>query len=696
MTSASPFILKKYPFIRLLLSLIAGIILQWYLQLSLHFIFTAAIIISVSLIVFLFLPLQEKFFFRWLQGIFIMLLFVMLGAVLGYRKNIKNQPGWAGNYYKAGAPLIITLEEPLTEKNNSYKALSSVNAVEQNNQWQNTKGKILVYFKKDSSVSDLSYGSQIIINAPLQIIANNGNPGAFDYNRYCLFQDITYQVFLKKDQYVVLPQKNINWLQQKLFDIRNATIQTLQKYISGEKEQGVAEALLIGYRNDLDKDLVQAYSNTGVVHIIAISGLHLGMIYGLLLGIFSFFKRYKWTYWLKPFVILFVLWAFTLVAGAVPSILRSAVMFSFIVTGEAINRKSNMYNTLAASAFCMLVYNPFVLWDVGFLLSYAAVISIVTFMQPVYRWLYFQNKLLDKIWALTSVTISAQVLTVPIVIFYFHQFPNLFLLTNFIAVPLSGLILYAEILLLCISFISSVAHFIGTILSMLIKTMNLFIEHMNSLPFAVWNKIQVNIVQTWLLYGFIIMVCIWLSHKSSKAFLVSLAFLTGFIVSVSIDIIQRNQQQKIIVYNVPKLSGIDIVQGSQYRFIGDSILLQDDFLRNFHLKPARVMHRTFAETDDNSLFIKNKITKIDNTTLLLLDSSFHYPLTQNKIPVDIIIISKNPKVYMNQLQNSFSFRQLVFDSSNPLWKIERWKKDCDSLHLRFHSVPQQGAFVMDL
>src|SRR6266498_3900335 len=583
MTSASPFILKKYPFIRLLLSLIAGIILQWYLQLSLHFIFTAAIIISVSLIVFLFLPLQEKFFFRWLQGIFIMLLFVMLGAVLGYRKNIKNQPGWAGNYYKAGAPLIITLEEPLTEKNNSYKALASVNAVEQNNQWQNTKGKILVYFKKDSSVSDLSYGSQIIINAPLQIIANNGNPGAFDYNRYCLFQDITYQVFLKKDQYVVLPQKNINWLQQKLFDIRNATIQTLQKYISGEKEQGVAEALLIGYRNDLDKDLVQAYSNTGVVHIIAISGLHLGMIYGLLLGIFSFFKRYKWTYWLKP-----------------------------------------------------------------------------------------------------------------IVIFYFHQFPNLFLLTNFIAVPLSGLILYAEILLLCISFISSAAHFIGTILSMLIKTMNLFIEHMNSLPFAVWNKIQVNIVQTWLLYGFIIMVCIWLLHKSSKAFLMSLAFLTGFIVSVSIDIIQRNQQQKIIVYNVPKLSGIDIVQGSQYRFIGDSILLQDDFLRNFHLKPARVMHRTYAETDDNSLFIKNKITKIDNTTLLLLDSSFHYPLTQNKIPVDIIIISKNPKVYMNQLQNSFSFRQLVFDSSNPLWKIERWKKDCDSLHLRFHSVPQQGAFVMDL
>ena len=357
---------------------------------------------------------------------------------------------------------------------------------------------------------------------------NNGNPGAFDYNRYCLFQDITYQVFLRKDQYFVLADKNRNWLQQKLFEIRNSTIQTLQHYITGEKEQGVAEALLIGYRNDLDKDLVQAYSNTGVVHIIAISGLHLGMIYGLLFYIFSFFKRYKWVHLLKPFIILFVLWAFTLIAGAVPSILRSAVMFSFIVIGEVINRKTNMYNTLAASAFCMLVYDPFVLWDVGFLLSYAAVISIITFMQPVYRWLYFQNKILDKIWRLSSVTISAQVLTLPIVIFYFHQFPNYFLITNLLVVPLSGLILYGEILLLCVSFIKVLATVIGKILYWLILFMNTFIEHINNMPFSVWNNLQINILQTWLLYGFIIAVCIWLLRKSSKAFIISLAFLDWF------------------------------------------------------------------------------------------------------------------------------------------------------------------------
>src|SRR5689334_15159989 len=147
---------KKYPFARLLVCLIAGIILQWSVQLSIQFIITVAIIISVLLIAFSFLPLQKKFSFRWLQGAFVMLLFAISGAVLIYTRDIRNQHDWLGNYYKAPSSLIITLEESLTEKNKSYKALASVNAVQQNNQWENTKGKILVYFKKDSSAFDLS------------------------------------------------------------------------------------------------------------------------------------------------------------------------------------------------------------------------------------------------------------------------------------------------------------------------------------------------------------------------------------------------------------------------------------------------------------------------------------------------------------------------------------------------------------
>jgi competence protein ComEC len=206
-----------------------------------------------------------------------------------------------------------------------------------------------------------------------------------------------------------------------------------------ETETGVAEALLIGYRDDLDKDLVRAYSNTGVVHIIAISGLHLGMIYGLMLLLLKPFRKYKWMRWAKPLLILLVLWGFSLLAGAAASILRSVVMFSFIVIGESLGRKTNIYNTLAASAFCLLVYNPYFFWDVGFQLSYTAVLSIVLFMKPVYQWLYFKNKLLNAIWQLNAITLAAQVLTLPVILYYFHQFPNLFLFTNFVAVPLIGI-----------------------------------------------------------------------------------------------------------------------------------------------------------------------------------------------------------------------------------------------------------------
>lgn len=685
---------KKFPFTRLLLLLIIGILAEWYLQIDLQILVYVFMFSLFLLLLYAFLPLSRKFIFRWLHGLAILMLIMTSGAMITYVKDIRHQPDWYKNNYNSTNPILITLEEPLVTKTNSYKALATVNAVSTNGSWQKTDGEILVYFKKENIQPAIGYGSQLIIQKPLQEITNSGNPGAFDYKRYCLFHDITAQVFLKENEYTVLPTKNINWLYKTLFSLRDGTIHSLQQNIPGEKEQGVAEALLIGYREDLDKDLVQAYSNTGVVHIIAISGLHLGMIYAALVWLFSFFKQYKATRILKPITILFVLWTFTMVAGAVPSIMRSAVMFTFIVVGDVMGKRSNMYNTLAASAFCMLVYNPFTLWDVGFLLSYAAVISIITFRKYIYNWLYYQNKLLDMVWGLTSVTLSAQILTIPIVVFYFHQFPNFFLITNFVAVPLSGLILYGEILLLILSFLSPVAKAIGFLLSYMLKGMDAFIENINALPISVWNNLQLSVLQTWMLFGIFISICIWLIFKSSKAFITSLAFICLFFVSLSFDYTERNQQQKLIVYNIPKQSAIDLMQGNYYSFTGDSILLQDGFLRNFHLKPARILYQV---TPSNTNVLKeNQVTIIDGKIILLLTQSIPRQTFQTKIPVDILIIAHNPRIYINQLQQAFDCKLIVFDSSNPLWKIQLWKKDCDSLHLRFHSTPENGALVMDL
>jgi len=686
-------LVKSIPFARLVTALIAGILVQWYAKPGLIPANSAFLISLLLWILFLFMPLHTRYRFRWLNGMLLLLTVAATGAILCWQKDIRHHPLWAGKLINDSSILIVTLQEPPVIKPKSYKAIAAINAIRINNRWQSTTGNLLIYLKKDSTSAKLEYGSQIILHRKLQAITNSGNPGAFDYQRYCLFQDINYQAYLQEKDYLPLAGNNGNTFQRYLFYIRDGVIRILRQSIPGNKEQGVAEALLIGYRNDLDKELVQAYSNTGVVHIIAISGMHLGMIYGLLYWLLEKFRQKKILRILRPLIMLAVLWLFTLLAGAAPSILRSAVMFSFIILGEALNRKSSIYNTLAASAFCLLAWNPFMLWDVGFQLSYAAVLSIVIFMRPIYYLIYIKNKALDKLWEMTAITMAAQLLTLPFVVYTFHQFPLLFFITNLAAVPLSTIILYGELLLILLNFIKVVAAIIGKILYGLLWCMNSVIEHTNRLSFAVWNGLQLSTPQAVLLFLIIAAVGAYLFHKKKSLLFTALACSLLFFVIRSADFISRQQQHKLIVYNVPQCTAIDILDGRNAFFAGDSLLIQDQFLQNFHLKPSRIMHRLmmnyqFIQADHFIVNGKN-VMRIHNKPSL---ASLH----QDSTVIDVLILSGNPKVYISQLYQSIRFRQLVFDSSNPLWKIEKWKKDCERLHLRFHSVPGQGAFVMDL
>jgi competence protein ComEC len=233
--------LRQIPFLRLLIALIAGIIVQWYLQFTIHSLLVVFISTAILLFIFYFLPSSKQFAARWIQGIAIVLLFIITGSIISYLKDISHHYNRLENFYKNNATIRVTLQEPLVLKPKSYKALASVNAIQVNNMWQPVKGNILLYFKRDSIVPQLSYGSQIIFKKKLQPIVNSGNPGAFDYKRYCLFQNIQQQVFLQQNDYVILSEKNTNWIQQQLYNIRTNVIKILQQNISGKKEQGVSE-----------------------------------------------------------------------------------------------------------------------------------------------------------------------------------------------------------------------------------------------------------------------------------------------------------------------------------------------------------------------------------------------------------------------------------------------------------------------
>ncbi len=687
---------KKTPFLRLLLPLIAGILVQWYFQPDIR---TCWILLAFSflfLTAFFFIPFFRRYQLSGWAGIVTALLFFCLGAALSWQRDIRNNSNWIKNKYSPGDALVAQFDEPLTEKTKSIKVNATVSHIIRRGTAIAVKGKIIVYFKKDSLPAVLGYGSKIIFRKALQEIKNTGNPGGFNYKRYCLFHDITQQVYLQPGEYEILPEKTGGKLQQFIFSSREKILKILRNNIQGEKELGLAEALLIGYKNDLDKTLVQSYTNTGVVHIIAISGLHLGLIYWLLAQLLKPFRRTKKTRWLSPLLIIAGLWLFSLLAGAQPSILRSALMFTCIVIGESLDRKTSIFNTMAVSAFILLCINPFLLWDVGFQLSYAAVSSIIIFMRPVYNWFYIRNRLLDLLWKLNAVTIAAQVLTIPLSIYHFHQFPSWFLLTNFIAVPLSSVILLGEILLCVISFIPAIASFTGNLLSWLIRVMNTYVERVEVLPFYLLDSIQISVIQAVLLLLFLAGLAWWLMEKSTGGLLAGLMALLFFMATRSFHLIRANNQQIVIVYNVPQQQAIDFINGRNYFFVGDSGLVTDDFNRKFHLNPSRILYRAVAgEQPAGMEFYENHI-RFNDKHILLLDKPVSYSSLENKPVIDLLIISKNPKIFIRQMAGSLVIKQIVFDGSVPAWKTRYWKKDCDSLHIPWYDVTTHGAFVMNL
>ncbi len=687
---------RKMPFVRLLIALTTGILSQWYFNCSAVVFICLLAAGAIGFLSFFYVPAYTMFKLQWLRGVCILIMITSCGGLLSYLKNPLHQKDNYTHVYQPGDAIVAKVNEALIGKPKTYKANVSVTAVYRNKRYVPATGTFIVYFDKKNIDSQLRYGSQILFTKPLQKIKNSGNPGAFDYSRFLLFQGVTAQVYLQNDEYNTLPVNTGSSFQKFLHQTRAYVIRTIQTYIPGKDEQSVAEALLIGYRNDLDKQLVSSYSNTGVVHIIAISGLHLGMIYGFILLLFSPCKNRAWYRFAVPVIAMAVLWLFTLLAGAVPSILRSAVMFSFMAGGMFINRKTNIYNTLAASAFCLLIYNPYLLWDVGFQLSYTAVLGIVLFTKPLSGCLYFQNKFLSKLWLATSVTLAAQILTLPVILYNFHQFPVFFLFTNLLIVPLSEIILFVTLFLVVTGASTWLSVFVGKIANALLWLMNSIIVHTAQLPFSVLANIKTDVVQAWLLYALIVLLAAWLLYKMSRLLLYGVSFLIVFFIYTATDIWQKTHQQKLVVYNIPKHSAIDILSHEKAICFYDKTLPADITANSFSINPAHTLFRineygNYALPRDINLFYQAGEKKI-----IIISHQLPALQIKQKCKADIVVITGNPKIYIDDLCKSIDCRIIIADNNIPQWKLHKWKQDCDQRHIRFHSILQQGGFVADL
>lgn len=680
--SSVPFF-RKVPFIRIVPPFIAGILIQYYFP---HSSYLPILIVGIAfllLIIHAFTKAQQKFRFRKIAALLLYTCLCCLGSILTRERTITYHQDWIGKLNTKGKALLLKLTDHPIEKEKTWKITAEVLAFEENDQWKKASGRIWLYVNKQ--VKELQKDQIIVTRKSLQPISSIQNPGSFDYAAYCARQGIYHSIYLKKEDFYTLKSSvsSKDYLSKAQGYVRN----TFQQYINGQQENAIASALVMGYKYDLDDDLLEAYSNTGVVHVIAVSGMHLGLIYGILLFFTKIFTKRKEGRLFKSVLILVCIWTFTVLTGAGPSVLRAAVIFSLMLLGDLLLRKNNTYNTLAASAFLLLLVNPFYLWDIGFQLSYLAVLSIVWIAGPLYRTVYFPLRLLRYVWQLIAITLSAQVLTTPIILYHFHQFPNLFLITNLLIVPLSGLVLYACIFLLLISPLHSIASFIGILVEKILWLMNQCILFFDRWSFAVTNHIEFHSIQVILYYLLVVAIGCRIMYKKKMWTIVAISccmIILGFHVHRQIKI---RQSRRLIIYQMPGQAITDIGSGGHYM--------------SFTGSPIDAKAKKLLSATRTKLGLLRSTGRISNQEYPVIEFNRQKIVFANRIPdstffpADIVVIQKGSFLHMSDIHRVFKARQYIFDGNNALWKIRKWKKEADSLHLRHHSVPEQGAFMME-
>ncbi len=683
---------KRVPFVKLLTSLASGILLEHYYKIGVA---TWICILCVALFVligFFFLPFFKRFQLNLISGISGFLAFLSMGGILLFERNLENRDNWIGHYADQVHALEVVVEEPPLERPNSIRLLASVCKIYKDGKAKPCLGKIFIYLKKDSFLLKQalpSYGTVIRFNKKLEAIRGFGNPGGFDFGHYCRMKGISHQFFASVSELRIGKERKRNAFKTAINLMREWVLEVLKANFKNKIELGLAEALLIGYKSDLDKSLVKDYADTGVVHIIAISGLHVGLIYWLL-GVFLLPLKNTGLNWISAILTITGLWLFSFLAGAQPSILRAALMFTCIVIEKQVSGRNSTYNTIAFSAFVLLCIEPRWLWDAGFQLSYAAVVSIIAFMKPVYALLFFGNWLTDAIWKMTAVTLAAQVLTLPLCIYYFQQFPVYFLLTNLLAVPLSTAILFGEILLLAFSFLPLLASTLANILSAMIQLMNRSIEIAAQFPFATWESLNVSDLQALVLACFSLSLGFGLVEKSKKLLGFSGLAILVFSAQRVHSFIQASKQELLVVYNIPRGSAIDLIKGRRSLFLGDSALKNKGPLRELYLDPSRCYYRTRASMYSPAI----QSIQFGKKKVLLLNKTPVFTGVSDRAGIDLLVLSGNPKLYFSNLVRYLDVRMVVIDGSVPSWKSRYWKKDCDSLSIPYHDVSEQGAFVM--
>ena len=513
MTTISRNFWKPVPFLRIGIPWIIGIALGHWLppRASQHsFLLPALVLILVTE----FIPFKWSRLLGVYRGILLVFWIVFAGYVrAGFLLQPKNLPAGIQN---SATPIALVISEPLQRSGKGWKTIADKIFLERDGQFTRMPGKMLVYLDSSAPSLPIGTGTVLLTLTSLHKLPKAANPGAWDPADYYRKKQIFYQCYLPTHDTRKALHKRSAYLPAFLKRVQEYCLQTLNKFIHGKEEQAIAAALLIGYKLDLPAELTSAYRDTGIIHVIAISGMHMALLFGLLQLLLNPLSKRKAFRHIVSVLLLVSAWLFCLLTGATPSILRAALICSIWVISQWWKKENHTLNSLAASAVCLLIFDPLLLTDVGFQLSYAAVIGILLFSGPLSRNFHFSNPLLRTISQLIAVTLAAQLLTFPLLLYHFHRFPLLFLFTNLIAVPLSTCLLYFEIALLMLSHFQLPADLIGKIIQWGIHSMNQWAQKTAQIPCTVITGVYLSLPQTLLLLTTILLIAFGIKFGTKK------------------------------------------------------------------------------------------------------------------------------------------------------------------------------------
>ncbi|MGH2665756.1 ComEC/Rec2 family competence protein [Flavobacterium sp.] len=674
----------KFPVVRITIWFIAGIITAYYSKINgtLGFVLLG---LSCSVFAILFLKANKEYQTKPLFAIGLYSLFFCIGMTT----TIVHNDTFQKNHYKNNSALFesvhtiqILLREKLKNTANNIRYIAEIKQIDH----KETSGKILLNLKKEPLLKEFIPGTQLEIKEQLVLNFKPNNPDQFDYGNYLESKGIYAQIFAETSQLKINTEikKNI-WHYTSAF--RNTIITNLTKSGFKKEELAVVVALILGQQQDISPEVLRDYQYAGAVHILSVSGLHVGFILLLITFLLKPLPKNRFGNLIRFVIILLSLWVFALIAGLAPSVVRSATMFSFLAIGMLLNRETNMYHTTLASLFLILLAEPLFLFDIGFQLSYIALFFIL-WLQPKLKTLWQpKNKIIIYFWDILTVSFAAQIGAFPLSIYYFHQFPGLFFVTNLVLIPCLSIIMALGVLLMILAYFDSAPQFLSQVVEFFITVMNSFIKWIASIESFVIKDIPLSFSLLIVCYLILFSWIIWAEKPTfgKAAFALSSVILfQGLFITTHWT---EENKTEYIVFNISKKSVIAERIGKDITLFTNEHLSENGF--------EKKMIQSYVTAHFCTLKALKKLKNnyfFNNSKILIVDKSGIY---NTSIPADILILRESPKINLERLFLTIKPKVVIADASNYKSYVAAWKRTCSNKKILFHSTYEKGFYKLD-